>query len=66
MYKGRPQPLCALYNISVLKYIEEAIDNDDLKIMIPLKKAKVKFVEIDDDKLFVNINTPKEYAALAL
>jgi len=66
MYKGRPQPLCALYNISVLKYIKEAIDNDDLKIMIPLKKAKVKFVEIDDDKLFVNINTPKEYAALTL
>ena len=66
IYKGRPQPLCALYNISVLKYIKEALDNDDLKIMIPLKKAKVKFVEVDDDKLFVNINTPEEYEALTL
>ena len=64
LYKGRPQPLCALYNISVLKYIKEAIDNDDLKIMTPLKKAKVKFVEIDDDKLFININTPEEYKGL--
>lgn len=66
IYKGRPQPLCALYNISVLKYIKEALDNDDFKIMIPLKKARVKFVEIDDDKLFVNINTPEEYRALTL
>jgi len=66
MYKGRPQPLCALYNISILKYIKEALDNDDLKIMIPLKKAKVKFIEIDDDKLFVNINTLEEYRALTL
>lgn len=64
IYKGRPQPLCALYNVSILKYIKEAIDNDDLKIMIPLKKAKVKFIEIDDNKLFVNINTPEEYKAL--
>lgn len=61
IYKGRPQPLCALYNISILKYIIEAIDNDDLKIMIPLRKANVKFIEIDDEKLFININTPKEY-----
>jgi len=66
LYKGRPQPLCALYNISLLKHIKEAIDNDDLKIMIPLKKANVKFVEIDDDKLFININTPEEYKSLTL
>jgi molybdopterin-guanine dinucleotide biosynthesis protein A len=66
LYKGRPQPLCALYNISVLKYIKEAIDNNDLKIMIPLKKAKIKFIDIDDDKLFININTPEEYRLLTL
>ncbi|MCS5421140.1 MULTISPECIES: molybdenum cofactor guanylyltransferase [Psychrilyobacter] len=66
IYKDRPQPLCALYNISILKYIKEAINNDDLKIMIPLRKAKVKFVEIDDDRLFVNINTPEEYRELTL
>ncbi|MGB6127610.1 MAG: molybdenum cofactor guanylyltransferase [Psychrilyobacter sp.] len=66
LYKGRPQPLCALYNISILKYIKEAIADDDLKIMIPLKKANIKFVEIDDDKLFVNINTPEEYDTLTL
>ncbi|HAS79639.1 MAG TPA: molybdenum cofactor guanylyltransferase [Fusobacteriaceae bacterium] len=64
LYKGRPQPLCSLYNISVLKYIKEAIDNNDLKIMIPLKKAKIKFIEIDDNELFVNINTPEEYRLL--
>ena len=64
LYKGRPQPLCALYNISVLKYIKEAIENNDLKIMIPLKKANIKFVEIDDDKLFININTMEEYKKL--
>jgi molybdopterin-guanine dinucleotide biosynthesis protein A len=64
IYKDRPQPLCALYNISILKYIAESIDNNDLKIMIPIKKAKVKFVEIDDDKLFINVNTPEEYEEL--
>ena len=64
IYHGSPQPLCALYNISVVKYIIEAINNNDLKIMIPLKKAKIKFIELDDERLFVNINTPEEYKIL--
>jgi molybdopterin-guanine dinucleotide biosynthesis protein A len=62
------QPLCAIYSKACLPYIESNLKNDIRKTTSFYKDVKVKYVDEkelksfgDFEKLFNNINTPKDY-----
>jgi molybdopterin-guanine dinucleotide biosynthesis protein A len=63
---GKAEPLCALYNKSVLPYLEKMIAKKDLKVqnLIHYCKSKKLLVsheqEFYHDRLFNNINTPDD------
>ena len=65
---GRAEPLCAVYKKSVLPVIEKQMQDNELKISRLFEKVPVKFIPVEksclDKKLFLNVNTPEEYANL--
>ncbi|MDO4535102.1 MAG: molybdenum cofactor guanylyltransferase [Clostridium perfringens] len=58
---GKIEPLVAVYDKKVIHIIEELIDNDNFKIRNLLKLINVKYINITDDKPFINVNTKEEY-----
>lgn len=58
---GKIEPLVAVYDKKIVHIIEELIDNNDFKIRNLLKLINVKYIEINDNKAFININTKEEY-----
>nr|AGF93672.1 molybdopterin-guanine dinucleotide biosynthesis protein A [uncultured organism] len=67
------EPLCAVYSKSCIRYIEDLIQNNDLKITrlynyVKLKEITAKKLETADPNLesFVNINTPGDLEWLNL
>ena len=65
---GREQPLCAVYKKSVLPTVENQLAGGNLKLSLLFEKVPTKFISIEksslNQKTFLNVNTPQEYAAL--
>jgi len=55
------QPLCGIYRRTVLPVARENIAADDHRIGNLLKKVRTRFVDFEDDSLFLNLNHPHEY-----
>lgn len=53
--------LCALYSPDILQILREQIMKNDHKIRNLLAKVKTKYVNFEDDTLFMNLNRPDEY-----
>lgn len=61
---GKIEPLVAVYDKKIIHIIEELINNDDFKIRNLLKLVNVKYINITDDKAFINVNTKEEYESI--
>lgn len=59
--RGKIEPLCGIYKRSILPLAKEQLKHGDHKLQNLLQKAKVSFVEFNDDKKFLNLNRPHEY-----
>lgn len=55
------EPLFAVYKKSVLRAIDESIILGDYKIVEPLKKCKVNYIELPYAEKIKNLNTMKDY-----
>jgi molybdopterin-guanine dinucleotide biosynthesis protein A len=65
------QPLYAVYSKACLPYIEECLKLNIKKITAFFPKVKIKYIDynqirkiIEPEKVFLNINTPKDYENL--
>ena len=54
-------PLCGIYTRALEGPMMEMIQNDNHKLMGLLKRSNVYYVDIEDEDLFMNINTQDEY-----
>jgi len=54
-------PLCGIYTQKLAPHMQEMIENDDHKITKLLKKSKVFYLEVQEEVLLSNLNTPDEY-----
>ncbi len=61
---GKDHPLVGFYKKSLLKKLENALDNNDLKVMNFVKEQNFQKIEIDDARSLSNINTPLELQEL--
>ncbi len=65
---GKTEPLCAFYKKSVLQFVENQVQKNDLKISRLFELVPTKFISVEksslDKNFFLNVNTPQEYAAL--
>lgn len=63
--KGKIQPLCGIYNKSVVELVEKELFNNKFKLMKFLEKVDVKYIKVDEmidsNDCFSNINTKEEY-----
>lgn len=55
------EPLFAVYKKSTLAAIDESIIAGDYKILIPLEKCKVNYVQLHRDEQMKNLNTMNDY-----
>lgn len=55
------EPLFAVYKKSMLAAIDESIIAGDYKILIPLEKCKVNYVQLHQDEQMKNLNTMNDY-----
>jgi molybdopterin-guanine dinucleotide biosynthesis protein A len=58
---GKFEPLFAAYNRGIIPVIEKQIKSGDLKISSLFPVCRTKFVAMDRQKWFRNLNTLKEY-----
>lgn len=64
------EPLCAIYNKSVLSKLEDLIRHQDLSLQRFIRQSKHMLAEIDSnldfftDQLFFNVNEPEDFRAL--
>ncbi|MBO8137626.1 MAG: molybdenum cofactor guanylyltransferase [Desulfotomaculum sp.] len=70
--EGYYEPLFAVYSRSCLPYIEQCLDEKKYRIIDFFPLVKVKYVNereisrvADPERVFYNVNTPKELAAAA-
>lgn len=61
---GKDHPLVGFYKKSLLKKLEDALDNNDFKVMDFVKERDFQKIEIDDARSLSNINTPLELKEL--
>lgn len=65
---GRAQPLCAVYKKSLLPVLENQLAAGELKLSLLFDKVRTKFISMEkssiNKKIFLNVNTPREYAGL--
>ncbi len=65
--KGKMQPLCALYNINILKKLNLSIQNKQFSIKKFINSINAQFLEIVNYKnLFLNMNTINDYREIKL
>lgn len=57
---GKVEPLVAFYKKSILPIIKLSIDNKDYKLVNFLSKINVKFIDIEDIRMFKNLNSPED------
>ncbi len=60
------QPLCAIYNRSILVDAKEALAHNRHKLTKLLDEANTRTVHFDDENLFTNLNYMHEYKKLQL
>ncbi|WP_186576400.1 molybdenum cofactor guanylyltransferase [Aquibacillus kalidii] len=61
LVNGRTQPLIALYHYSVKEKIEKQLVENKKSLKQLLEHLKVNYIEIEDEKSFVNINTKDDF-----
>ena len=67
MRDGKPgiEPLAALYERDAfLREGLPVLSGGHGKLGMVVERLKTRFVDIDDDRIFANVNTPDEYAAI--
>lgn len=57
------QPLCGIYTRTILPFVQESIQDDRHKIGNILQKVMTKYVDFEEEQLFMNLNHPHEYEA---
>jgi len=55
------QPLCGIYNKSILKLAKKQLSNNNHKLNFLLKQANTQYIEFNDEKVFMNLNYFEEY-----
>lgn len=58
---GKSQPLLSIYHYSMYKWIGKQLDKGVFSVHQLLKERKVKYVPIDMEKPFININRKTDY-----
>lgn len=68
-YKGKLEPLCAIYSKNCIKPIEKQLSKDNLKVTDFFKDVKVKIITENEvvrldlnGSSFANMNTPEDYS----
>jgi len=54
-------PLCGIYTHELEEPMKEMMESGDHKITKLLKRSNVVYVDVEDDDLLLNLNTPDEY-----
>ena len=54
-------PMCGLYSRSLEASLQKMLLEDNHKLGQLLKNSKVHYIEIEDEELLMNVNTPQEY-----
>ena len=55
------QPLCAIYNRSVLPHLLDLTKKKSFAFAPLYEKIDLKYVEFEDEKIFTNLNTQNDY-----
>ena len=55
-------PLCGIYTRVLEEPMKKMIEKGDHKLMKLLKKSNVFYIDVEDEDLLLNLNTPDEYA----
>lgn len=61
-YENKVFPLTAIYNKNCISQLEDALDNNRLKVKLEIERLYHHFVKFDNDyeKSFINFNTPED------
>lgn len=62
---NRIQPLCAIYSRTLLAEIERRISDKNYKMYDLILSSNTRFVEFDDEKEFMNINSKEDLNTLS-
>jgi molybdopterin-guanine dinucleotide biosynthesis protein A len=63
--KRQPEPLAALYDrLAFLREAFPIVRRGGAALRQVLDRLQTRYVEIDDPRIFTNVNTPEDYAAL--
>lgn len=63
--KRQPEPLAALYDrLAFLREAFPIVRRGGAALRTVLDRLQTRYVEIDDPRIFTNVNTPEDYAAL--
>ena len=54
-------PLCGIYSKALEKKFKEMIEKKDYKLKRLLDEANIFYMDVEDEKLLSNLNTPQEY-----
>lgn len=57
----RKHPLIAVYNYSIKNQLQENLENEKLSVRELLEKIRVKFVPVNNEKPFININSQEDF-----
>jgi len=60
------EPLCGIYNRSIVTLAKDALDKEHHKLTRLLKDAHTQTVSFEEEMLFTNLNYKHEYEALLL
>lgn len=58
---GKQHPLIAIYHYSIKRKVKENLDKDKLSVRQLLERIRVKYVPVDNEKPFININRQTDY-----
>ena len=61
IYHGKIQPLFGIYNKNLIPVLEAKIAMNQLKMIEFLRETEVTFIEMDNDAVFLNINTLEDF-----
>ncbi|MGL5415654.1 MAG: molybdenum cofactor guanylyltransferase [Clostridium sp.] len=63
---GKIEPFCGVYKKEILGKIKKSINEEKYGLIKFIKGLNVKFIEINDENNFININTVEEYDKLVI
>ncbi|SCI16206.1 MULTISPECIES: molybdenum cofactor guanylyltransferase [unclassified Romboutsia] len=58
---NRIQPLCSGYKKDIISKVKECIDNNNYKLLKLIDSIEKEYINFDEAKIFLNINTKVEY-----